>query len=75
MYHCRIQLYLVGCQQELFQPLREAPPLERFTHAFSESAGPDPALAARADVIFADLTGMDAAGTPPPSPAPSCGSS
>ncbi|MCI8817807.1 MAG: response regulator [Oscillibacter sp.] len=59
MYHCRIQLYLVGCQQELFQPLREAPPLERFTHAFSESAGPDPALAARADVIFADLTGLD----------------
>ena len=60
MYHCRIQLYLVGRQRELFQPLREAPPLERFTHAFLESAAPDPALAARADVIFADLTGPDA---------------
>ncbi|WP_325199939.1 hybrid sensor histidine kinase/response regulator [Oscillibacter sp.] len=63
MYHCHLRLYCVGRRQELFTPLKEAAPQEPFTHTFLESGEPDPALAAQADVIFADLTGLDAAGT------------
>ena len=63
MYHCHLRIYFIGCRQELFAPLRETAPLDRFTHTFMESGEPDPALAAQAEVIFADLTGLDAAGT------------
>nr|WP_325211826.1 response regulator [uncultured Oscillibacter sp.] len=62
MYHCHLRLYCVGRRQELFAPLREAAPLDRFTHDFLESEEPDSAQAAQADVIFADLTELDAAG-------------
>ncbi|WP_300689975.1 response regulator [uncultured Oscillibacter sp.] len=63
MYHCHLRLYCVGRRLELFAPLKETAPQEPFTHTFLESGEPDPALAAQADVIFADLTGLDAAGT------------
>ena len=63
MYHCHLRIYFIGCRQELFAPLRETAPLDRVTHTFMESGEPDPALAAQAEVIFADLTGLDAAGT------------
>ena len=63
MYHCHLRLYCVGRRQELFAPLREAAPLDHFTHTFLESEEPDPDLAARAGAVFADLTGLDAAGT------------
>ncbi len=63
MYHCQLRLYCVGRRREFFAPLKEVAPLESFTHTFLESEEPNPALAAQADVIFADLTGMDAAGT------------
>ena len=59
MYHCHLQLYLMGRRGELFAPLREAAPLERFTHAFLESEEPDAALAAQAEAVFADLSGLD----------------
>ena len=62
MYHCHLRLYCVGRRKELFTPFQEAVPLESFTHTFLESEEPDPALAAQADVIFADLTDLDAAG-------------
>ena len=62
MYHCHLRLYCVGRRQELFGPLKETAPLEPFTHTFLESEEPDPALAAQAGVVFADLTGLDAAG-------------
>lgn len=61
MYHCHLRLYCVGRRQELFAPLREAVPPECFTHTFLESEEPDASLAAQAGVIFADLTGLDAA--------------
>ncbi len=63
MYHCHLRLYCVGRRQELFTPLREAAPLDHFAHTFLESEAPDSALAAQADAVFADLTGLDAAGT------------
>ena len=61
MYHCHLRLYCVGRRRELFAPLRDAAPLDHFTHTFLESEEPDSALAAQAGVIFADLTGLDAA--------------
>ena len=63
MYHCHLRLYCVGRRQELFTPLKEAAPIGPFTHAFLESGEPDAALAAQADAVFADLTGLDAAET------------
>ena len=63
MYHCQLQFYLVGEGLGLFGLIRATPPLEHFSHTFTESARPDPALAGAADVIFADLRGADAPGT------------
>ena len=59
MYQCHIQFYLMGQGRDLFDLIRRTPPLDRFSHAFSESARPDAALCAGADVIIADLRGLD----------------
>ena len=61
MYHCHLRLYCVGRRQDLFDPLWGVAPPEHFTHTFLESREPDATLAAQAGVIFADLTGLDAA--------------
>ena len=61
MYHCHLQIYITGCQRKRFEAIREMAPLEPFTHSFSESDDIDPALAAEADVILADLQGGSAA--------------
>ena len=61
MYHCHLQIYITGCQRKRFEAIREMAPLEPFTHSFSESDDIDPALAAQADVILADLQGGNAA--------------
>lgn len=60
MYHCHIHFYLTGCQHGIFEIIRKMPPLEHFTHEFSGSSIPKAALAANADVIFANLQDMDA---------------
>ena len=60
MYHCHLKFYFVGKEPELSAPLKEMSPLEAFTHEFGESETPERDLAAKADVIFADLRGMDA---------------
>ena len=60
MRHYHIQFYLIGGQQDIWTQIKEMPPLEHFTHTFAESVKPDTALLAQADVIFADLRGMDA---------------
>ena len=57
MYRCHIHFYLMGDQQEIFELIRSVPPLESFTHEFSHSLRPDPALAGRAGVVFAALEG------------------
>ena len=60
MYQCHIHFHLIGHDRGLLDAIRRAQPLERFTHSFSESGGPDADLTARADVILADVRGMDA---------------
>ena len=56
MYHCRIHFCLIGHQCRVFEIIKEMPPLEHFTHKFSESDKPDKALVKEADVILAALT-------------------
>ncbi|NCE63327.1 response regulator [Pseudoflavonifractor sp. 524-17] len=57
MYHCHIQFYLIGCQKDTASLIQRIPPLEQFTHRFLESAQLDLSLAAKADVILAELGG------------------
>jgi len=63
MYHCHLRLYLAGQQFSMLQQIKDAAPLPQFTHEFLESSSPEETLAAQADVILADLDGMDAAET------------
>ncbi|MCM1496235.1 MAG: response regulator [Bacteroides sp.] len=60
MYHCHSLLYFIGYQHDLFHTLQEMPPLPAFTHEYLESECPEQAMAARADMILADLGGLDA---------------
>ncbi len=60
MYHCHIQFYFVGGQSAIFEPIKEAAPLEHFTHSFTESNEPEAETATQADALFADLRGTDA---------------
>ena len=59
MYHCNVHFYLAGHQRKVFEIIKGMSPLAHFTHVFSESIRPDPELAARADVILADLQDVD----------------
>ena len=59
MYHCHLHFYFVGQPGRVSEVIKEIPPLEHFTHEFSASAEPESALAAKADVIVADLRAMD----------------
>ena len=61
MYHCQIQFYFTGHDRKLSALFRAMPPLDAFTHEFFESPEPKASLAAKADVIFADLREMAAA--------------
>lgn len=60
MYHCHVSFYFTGNQKRLFDLVRGMSPLSAFTHDFSESADPQEALAAGADVILAEVCGTDA---------------
>ena len=62
MYHCHIHFYFIGDSHHIFQEIKEISPLEHFTHEFSESVEPECALAAKADVIVADVHETDARG-------------
>ena len=63
MYHCSLVFYCVSCHPEVFDPIKAMPALTPFTHAFTVSGQFDPALAGYADVILADLRGLDGPGT------------
>lgn len=59
MYHCHTHFYLAGHQREIFEIIKGISPLKHFTHVFSESDKPEKSLAAKADVILADLRNTD----------------
>lgn len=62
MYHCHLHFYLTGQRCKAFEMIKEMPPLEHFTHEFSESDMPKEAMAAAADVILANLQDTDVKG-------------
>ena len=55
MYHCHIRFYLIGIQTSISEIMQNTPPLEHFTHSFSESPTLRRELALEADVIFAPM--------------------
>ena len=60
MYHCHIHFYLLGKQCRIFEVIKKMPPMEHFTHEYSESAVLEASLASGADVILANLQEADA---------------
>ena len=62
MYPYRLNFYCVGLRPEVFDAVSAMPARAPFTHAFTVSEQPDPAAAAAADVILADLRDTDASG-------------
>lgn len=56
MYTCCLRIYLVGHPSHALDVIKRMPPLEHFTHIFSESDEPEASLTAEADVILADLS-------------------
>lgn len=60
MYHCHVRYYLVGSTCRTFEQIQKLPPLPAFTHTFTESLLPDPALISSTDVILANLEGINA---------------
>lgn len=60
MYHCCVHFYLLGDRSGIFEIIKEMPPLEHFTHEYWESNNVEESLAAKADVILADLQGLEA---------------
>lgn len=59
MNRCCLDFYCVGRHPEVFDTVKAMPALTPFTHAFTVSGQLDPAPAAAADVILADLREMD----------------
>lgn len=59
MYHCHIHFYLMGQERRTFEIIKEMSPLGHFTHEFLESSYPSVDLAAKADVILADIRQTD----------------
>ncbi len=60
MYHCHLNIYLLGSCKE-FETIKLAVPPEHFTYDFFETALPE--NAENADVIFACFSGSDTLGT------------
>ena len=59
MYHCHLDFYCVGRHPEIYDIIREMPPLEAFTHSFILTGELAPHLAERVDVILADIRDTD----------------
>lgn len=60
MYHCHVCFYLLGKQPGFYDFIKKSEPLAHFEHEFLESEEPEREQIDRADVIFANLQGMDA---------------
>ncbi len=60
MYHCHIQFYFIGVQDNLSESAEGVTPYKNFTHSFWKSDEPEAEKAAQADVLFAELKRTDA---------------
>lgn len=52
IYNCHLSFYLTGSPCRVFDLIKQIPPMDCFSHEFSESESPDSDSAAKADVIF-----------------------
>lgn len=59
MYRCHMHFYLIGHSHRLFEIIKNMSPMEYFTHEFFESDEYEKSLADKADVILADISGLD----------------
>lgn len=59
MYHCNVCFYYVGDRPELLEVIKNAEPLKHFTHEFITSAEPEGRFIEKANVIIADLQGVN----------------
>ena len=59
MYRCHMDFYLIGHSHRLFEIIKNMSPMEYFTHEFFESDEYEKSLADKADVILADISGLD----------------
>ena len=60
MYHCQIHFYFAGVPCSAFDIIKTITPYENFTHQYAQSEGICLKDAAEADVIVANLEGMEA---------------
>ncbi len=60
MYHCHIQFYFIGVQDNLLKFVEGVTPPENFTYTSWKSEEPESEMAAQADVLFVDLRDLDA---------------
>lgn len=60
MYHCPVNICLVGLSDELASIVETTEPLFPFSHMVFCAPGPDPAAIARADALFVDVTDRNA---------------
>ncbi len=59
MYHCQLHYYLIGRGCRAFELIQELPPIEHFSHVFSQSGAPKKELTARADIILVNLEELE----------------
>jgi len=59
MYHCRLAVLLAGAPCDVFEAVKSQPPLDGFTHVFSQSPALEPREAAQAGLVLVNLQGLD----------------
>ena len=59
MYHCHIHFHLVGIRKDVFDKIEEMAPLPFFTHEFTRIEEAEKGSSGGADVVMADLRGLD----------------
>ncbi len=57
MYHCQLHYYLIGRGCRAFELIQELPPMEHFSHVFSQSGAPKKELTA--DIILVNLEELE----------------
>ncbi|MEY8460278.1 ATP-binding protein [Eggerthellaceae bacterium 24-137] len=59
MYHCPVNICLIGVTDEFAHVVEAAPPREQFSHFVYRLDEPEPDAVADADALFLDVTGCD----------------
>ncbi len=52
MYHCNVNFYFINCPDKIIKTIKTIPPIDKFSHTFSDSLSVDINTIKKADVIF-----------------------